>query len=65
MLQYNNCPPGGKPDHENIDDDATELAVLLVAGRFNLPLNVARLIARHADLGSNEDRAGAGGGKAA
>jgi hypothetical protein len=60
MLQYNNCPPGGKSEYGNVDDDATELAVLLVAGRFNLPLNVARVVAEHAGLGGGGDRATCG-----
>jgi hypothetical protein len=54
MFEYNKRPPGRKPDHGNADiDDVTdaERAVVIIATRFALPLNVARLIAHHAGLG--------------
>ena len=56
MLRYNNCSPEGKSDYENVDDDATDLAVLLIASRFNLAPNIARLIVECAGLGAAEAR---------
>ncbi len=53
MFRYTECPPGGKPDHENIDDDATELAVSVIATRYRVPLNVARLLCELAHIGRN------------
>jgi hypothetical protein len=53
MSDYTRRAPRRKHEH-NIDiDDGTdaERAVVIIATRFALPLNVARLIAHHAGLG--------------
>ena len=54
MSDYTRCPGGRKQNRNtDIDDDAAdgELAVVVIATRFGLPINVARLIAHHAGLG--------------
>jgi hypothetical protein len=66
MTQYTRRPAWGKLDHSRIDDvtDA-ERAVTIIAARYRLPVNVARLLCEHASIGASEDRAPASGGKTA
>ena len=53
MFVYNKRPPRRKQNHNADIDNVTdaERAVVVIAARFGLPINVARLIAQHAGLG--------------
>jgi hypothetical protein len=66
MTHYTKRPAWGKIAHGRIDDvtDA-ERAVTIIATRYRLPVNVARLLCEHAGIGASEDRAPASGGKTA
>ena len=59
MLNYNELSQQCKPDHAAVDDGA-DLAVLIIASRFNLAPHVARLVVHHAGLGGSENRTTAG-----
>ncbi len=52
-----------RPKNQDADDGA-DLAVLFVAARFHLPMNIARVVAEHAGLGRSDDRTPASGGRA-
>jgi hypothetical protein len=61
MLEITERQPERKSDHASVDDDRDrDLAVLLIASRFNLTVSVARVVCEHAGLGASDDRATAG-----
>jgi hypothetical protein len=56
MFKYNESKLERKSDCARVDDGADfDLAVLLIASRFNLAPNVARLVVERAGLGVSGD----------
>jgi hypothetical protein len=62
MLQYNEQPLQGKQDRDA--DEDFDLAVSIIAARFQLQPHIAKLVVGLAGLGAAEDRATASGGRA-
>lgn len=61
MIEINKRQPARKANH--VADDVADLAVFIIAARFHLPMNIARVVAEHAGLGRSDDQASGSGGR--
>jgi hypothetical protein len=58
MLRHNESRPKNQ-DRDAVD--GADLAVRLIASRFNLPLNIARVVCEQARIGGGDHRPSSGG----
>jgi hypothetical protein len=63
MLHYNNGASERKTDDAITADGGADLAVLVIASRFNLAPSLARVIVECAGLGGCGDRRSGSGGR--